>query len=425
MNVLLLKIDTTQEVPLWLLERADRVYLVLDAFDAARELDPRIRSRVEKTYLVSSCDSIDEISAVAVDLLCNGVQIDKIATHTEFSQYAAGYLAGLLNVHNYSSEVALNTRDKRRMKQLIAGAGLATARFLSVSDASTASAKEIVDSVGLPLVLKPANGMSTMSTYRLDTAEELNWCLKGFTTRPEIRSQQLIAEAFIHGEELHIDAIWRGGKPWIFYVSRYFVPRLEYFTNGGINGSAMLNEDEYPELYARLRAFHDQVNLALSLEDGATHLEVFMDPQSGEITFSEIASRYGGASIFEMIRERCGVDERELWLHELTGRNLEELTLKPSAFSHVGVINLGPRSSGYITELPDELALLADPNISSVTVSRSVGELVELHHPAVWCILTVIVADSEVELEAAAARITDTYLIGTATSQAKLRQTAQ
>ena len=42
-----------------------------------------------------------------------GVRVDRVASPTEHTQYAAGYLAHLLGVPNFSPGLALRTRDKR------------------------------------------------------------------------------------------------------------------------------------------------------------------------------------------------------------------------------------------------------------------------------------------------------------------------
>jgi biotin carboxylase len=58
-----------------------------------------------------------------------------------------------------------------------------------------------------PLVLKPASGWGTISTVRVDDRAELADVLTEHTLDPAMRSQQLVAEEFLDGEEFHIDAV--------------------------------------------------------------------------------------------------------------------------------------------------------------------------------------------------------------------------
>ncbi len=402
MNVLLCKFDTTELTAQWILDRADKVYLILDDFDASRDLDEATVARMEKVYYVSSFDSIDELAAVAVDLMINDVRIDRIATFTEFSQYGAGYLAGLLGVENYSTALALNTRDKRQMKRLARQSGLRTASFASISGAVDADIEGIEATVGYPLVIKPVNGLGTMSTARIDDRTGLEAFLASYSTRPEIRSRQLIAEEYISGEELHIDAVWRDGEAWMLFVSRYFVPLLRQFSEGGLNGSVLLNEEDYAELYSQVATFHATLNGALGIRDGATHLEVFWDRVTGELTFSEIATRFGGGGIFELIGHKCGTDQRQIWAHEVCGQSLSELPLRESPYKYLGVLQIEPKTSGTITELPTEALLLAHPGVLSAHTMKSVGDEIDLHCPNVWCVIVFLGANSEEALVATA-----------------------
>ncbi len=405
MNVLLCKFDTTELTAQWILDRADKVYLILDDFDASRDLDEATVARMEKVYYVSSFDSIDELAAVAVDLMINDVRIDRIATFTEFSQYGAGYLAGLLGVENYSTALALNTRDKRQMKRLARQSGLRTASFASISGAVDADIEGIEATVGYPLVIKPVNGLGTMSTARIDDRTGLEAFLASYSTRPEIRSRQLIAEEYISGEELHIDAVWRDGEAWMLFVSRYFVPLLRQFSEGGLNGSVLLNEEDYAELYSQVATFHATLNGALGIRDGATHLEVFWDRVTGELTFSEIATRFGGGGISAMIREKCGLEAREVWVRELGGDDPGELPWRGSVHRYVGWINVEPTRSGVITVLPDKAKLERFAGVEHVDILHESGDHVGLDHPSGWCVLAVLGADSEQEIVALASEV--------------------
>ena len=86
-----------------------------------------------------------------------------------------------------------------------------------------------------------------------------------------LASRHLIAEEFIDGAELHIDAVWRDGEAWVFTVGRYFEPRLDLWLNGGLDGGYLLPEEEHADLYQALRDFQDKINMALGITSGATH----------------------------------------------------------------------------------------------------------------------------------------------------------
>jgi hypothetical protein len=409
MNVLVLRYSVYYCQPV--LDRAESAVLVTAAPGPGSGLPPEVLARFDRVYTVSSYDSIEELAAVAADLLVNGIEIDRIATFTEFTQYAAGCLAGMLGVDLTWPALSLRTRDKRVMKQLASRAGVPCARFHSVPDCASADLDAIEAAVGYPMVVKPANGFGTYSTVRIDDPEQLAKTLAGFSFHPELCSHQLIAEEYIDGTEFHVDAVWRDGEPWVFCVSRYLAPMLAVATAGGMDCSVLLAEQDHPGLYADILAMHRELNGALGLDRGATHLEVFREHGTGRLLFSELASRLGGANIPQVVGARCGVDERELFAHELLDGDVGELSFTDGEFRYVGSLNLIPAESGTACRVPDPDALLADSNVLAASVFARVGDTILLSDRSVWYALLVIGADSEDELERAARRISAEFAI--------------
>lgn len=398
--------------PYWtaeLLARTGSAYLVADGY--GKNMPAGAEDDFEQVYRISSYDSLEELSAVAADLISRGVRIDKVASYAEFTQYAAAYLARLLGLDEPSSVLALNTRDKRLMKQRAAEAGLRVPRVFSIPDLAAPDVAGFESAVGYPAVLKPASGWGTTSTLRVGSRTELMAALEAFAFEPGIAAHQLIAEEFIEGEEYHVDAVWRDGRPWIFFVSRYFVPRLEVDTHGGLNGSVLLRQEDEPELYRRMLDFHRRYNEVVGFNRGVTHLELFESRSTGELVFSEIASRLAGANIVEVIGAACGQDERTVWAHELLDGDLTELELDAGQAHSVGWLNLAPSRSGTIRALPDRDELLAHPNVLSVSMRASVGDEVHVAGPSMWCVMLVLGAGSEDELLKAAAEIDASYQV--------------
>ncbi|MET8136338.1 MULTISPECIES: ATP-grasp domain-containing protein [unclassified Streptomyces] len=408
MKVLMLRHNLHQLV----LEQADEVYAVLDRSAGCRALPPETLSRFARVYWISSYDSLEELSAVAGDLLTRDTGIDRVVSFAEFTQYAAGYLAHLLGLKHFSPALALATRDKRVTKTLAALAGLPVARWYSIPDLTDApDPAEIEEAVGFPLVLKPAGGWGTLSTVKVEGRSELADVLADYATETELVSRQAIVEEFIDGEEFHVDAVWRDGEPWMFHISRYFSPRLRAWARHTPHGSVLLAEQDHPVLYDQVRQLHVQLNKALGLERGATHLEVFQEHGSGRLLVSEIASRVGGANVSDVVAARQGVHGGVVALHELLDGDLAALAFTDGAFASVGCLCLVPERSGTIAALPSREALLLHPNVVDAAVYRKAGDAVEVSHPSAWCGLLVIGADSEDELLAVVEDLTSAYRI--------------
>lgn len=265
--------------------------------------------------------------------------------------------------------------------------------------------------VGYPLILKPSNGMGTMSTMKVRDRAELVAALADYDFEAEVRSHHLVAEEFIDGEEFHVDAVWRDGREWVLYVSRYFEPRLQMWAQGGLDGSVMLPEEDYPDLYATVRTMHMRLNAAIGLSRGTTHFEIFRERATGRFVCSEIASRFGGACVVEVVRAKCGVDERHLWAHELLDGELHDLARTAPAFRYVGWLNISPTQSGVITHIPDHDEIVSHPNVVSATVAKSAGAEVHRAHPSEWCVLVTFGADTEVDFAVVAKDLATTFQV--------------
>ncbi|MEU1401630.1 ATP-grasp domain-containing protein [Streptomyces sp. NPDC005728] len=399
MNVLLVRYSPYWAAPV--LDRDDvTLYVVHER--TPQGLGADALARFEKVYYVSSFDALEELSAVAADLISEGVDIDKVMSSNEFSQYAAAYLAHLLSADQPSTSVVLATRDKRLMKRQARQAGLHTARTCSVPDPAALvdggddALAELESSVGYPAVVKPANGWGTVSTTVARDREELRAALKDFRYAPELRSRHLLAEEYIDGEEFHVDAVWRDGEPWVFCVSRYVTPPLQLREGAGPGLSVLLDEDDHAGLYAEVRELHRRLNEQLGLTRGPTHLEFFREYGTGRLVFSEIASRLGGLTVAQLVGAAVGVDEREIAAHELLDGALSELPLRKSPFRYVGMLNITPLRSGRVTRMPTRDELLAHDHVLDVSIGPGVGSEVTLgQSSASVCVMVIYGADSE------------------------------
>ena len=393
-----------------LLDSALDVYVVLDDFDVAHmHPDWELLDRAARVYQVSEFDSLEEISAVAADLSLRGVSADRIISFTEFSQFGAGYLAILLGDHGDPlRHVAY--RDKRLMKQRVAAAGVRTAAWVGLPDrADPRDLAAVCDRLTFPIVVKPVSGGGTIGTFTVRSPEELAPKLAAIRPNPMVKSRQLMAEEFVTGRELHIDAIWDGDEPLFLVVSAYFMTRLTvlegiaHIPEAGLplDGSAVINAEDAPELYQRVLDLHRDVNRALGIDRAVTHLEVFERPD-GELVFSEIATRLGGGWIPPLLGEATGLE-----IHRAVGQALVTGKLpapRPSR-RHLGALHLRPAAPGRITAIPSVEEMLAVDGVLRAQPLRHVGDVVDLSHPSEWCVFLILGADTPEEFASLVERV--------------------
>ncbi|MFD7717082.1 ATP-grasp domain-containing protein [Streptomyces sp. NPDC059814] len=379
-----------------LLALTPEVYVVLDDFDVDHmDPDPELLGRARQVYRVSSFDSIEEIAAVAIDLSLYRPRIDRVVSHTEFSQFGAGYLQLLLDGDGDARKHTAY-RDKRLMKERVRAAGVPTTRFSSLAGPDDhAGAERAAAELRFPVVVKPVSGFGTMSTVRVDRPEDLEKVLAEFRFETYLRSKQLMVEEFVPGDEICVDAFWAGGRAVSFLVHAYREPRIAVTAearrdDNGLDGARVINEADEPELYRRMRALHDGINRGLGIEHGATHLEVFVRPD-GEIVFSEIATRVGGGMMPPMLSAYLG---RDIWADFARVVVTDETPPAAPRRPHIGAIHLTASRPGVITSMPDEAELAAHPGVLEYLKFREPGSRVALAHPSEWCLILVIGADT-------------------------------
>jgi hypothetical protein len=383
------------------------VTLVLDEFDcSAAKPDPELLSQCAAVYHVSSFDAHEQLAGVAGDLLTRGFRPDLVFPHTEFSQLGAGYIELLLDGKRTPAQhVAL--RDKRLMKDAVASRGVPVTRWRSLTDPrDAAGADRIRSEFTFPVVVKPAFGVGTMSTYRVESPDDLGAVLGTLRYEPLLRSRQLIVEEFVPGRELHVDALWIGGEARFFLVSAYHETRLSIATGTGhknarLDGSYIIPRAEAPCLYQAIAALHQSVNAALGITNAVTHTEFFERPD-GALVFSEAAGRLGGGWIPLVLREYLGEDP---WVTVARSLVTRETPAWSSPASYLGGLNLRPVNSGRIVAMPDRDSVLSSPCVRAYQPISWVGRSVAERFAAEWTAIAVLEAATEDEYLAAATQL--------------------
>jgi hypothetical protein len=109
---------------------------------------------------------------------------------------------------------------------------------------------------------------------------------------------------------------------------------------------------------------------ALGLRSGVFHMELFHDPQTGEITFSECAARRGGGTIHEELQAKFGVNLGESAVLCALGRRPEPpAKVDPRV---IGGAYLQGRP-GILVQCPTPAEVMARPGVLFARIERPYG----------------------------------------------------
>ncbi|WP_404954560.1 ATP-grasp domain-containing protein [Streptomyces sp. 147326] len=347
---------------------------------------------------MSDFNALEELATIAADLRLIDPAIEKVLSFAELSQLGAASVSAMLGLPvDPAGQVA--ARDKRLMKKFVREHAVRTAEFWSIPVPGDADAvRAVAGQVSFPAVVKPAAGSGTEHTVRVADAAELAAFAERFAVVPGLDSRQLIVEEFIEGTELHIDAFWDGDEPTFFLVSEYLTPTLDAISGDVIDGSRVLNQEEHGALYEELLAMNRTVNRALrhDAERSVTHMEAFRTP-SGDLVFSEIATRIGGAWIPAVLSQVLG--GQDVWAAMvdalMDGKTIEP---RPTAPFLAGV-HIRAKQPGVITALPSEEEFLGTPGVLDYEIRCDVGDTLLMDCASEWCAFVVIGADSQEQLD--------------------------
>jgi ATP-grasp domain len=197
--------------------------------------------------------------------------------------------------------------DKSCLKRILEQAGIKTARDRLITDQR--DARQFVDEVGFPIVLKPLTGSGGLATWCIRSHEQLELAL---TLMQPSAEKAVLAEVYLQGQELCIDTITIANEPRFHSVCCYRPSILEALENSQVQWTCVMPRDitgdEYSDFIRQgLRAVR-----ALAVGNAMTHMEGFL-LEDGGVSFIDATLRPAGARIAPMLAFAYDIDPYMAW----------------------------------------------------------------------------------------------------------------
>lgn len=257
-------------------------------------------------YLVghSSMDTFDPIDSVrAVRQLAGEHSFDGVFCYHEGMILAAAAIAQELGLPGPTPAAVAACRDKARTRQLLAAAGVAQPGFEVLAGDRVPA--EVVDRLGLPLVVKPRTLGASQGVIRIDSPDQLAHGLQvsrsarqqGMVNLPEV-----LVEEYVEGEEISVDGYYDGLEYTPLFLARKRLGPQPYFEEMGhtVDAADSLLADQ--ALLALLTAAHQ----ALDISHAITHTEVRLTAAGPMLI--EVNGRLGGDLIPLLATRASGVE---------------------------------------------------------------------------------------------------------------------
>lgn len=274
--------------------------------DPPQRFPASIRERLAAFETVGNCFDGHALALATKRIAARTGGVDRLFGVLEQLQLPIAEARDLAGVPGMGAAVVHRFRDKSEMKKALRAAGVPCARYARVEKAQ--DALRFVDEVGLPIILKPVDGLGTRATFRVQTREELDVALASL--RPSKRNP-LQAEEFLVGSEHSFETVTIDGKH-IWSSSTDYIPGpLEVMETPWIQYCVLLPRETAG--MDRFRAVNHAALDALGMQTGLSHMEWFLR-RDGSVAVNEVGARPPGVNIMPLMSHAHGVDFVRLWM---------------------------------------------------------------------------------------------------------------
>lgn len=259
-------------------------------------------SKIAHLVQVDDVNKVDSLRAAVREVIEKAGPVDRLLALSEFTLEVAARVREDLGVPGPGTADVAVYRDKVRMKEILAQAGVPVPRFAPCGSAEQTLA--FAESCGYPIILKPVDGAGSIGVCRVEDAASLA------RTLPALDLTRYEVEEFIVGDIYHVDGFADAHCQIEFQVVSRYVNDCLAFGSGAPLGSVIVQQSALRE---RIEEFTQRCVAELGMGTTPFHFELFVTP-ADELVFLEIGGRVGGSEVPHLLNRAFGVNLYELWL---------------------------------------------------------------------------------------------------------------
>lgn len=274
--------------------------------DPVERFPAALRARLAGLETVEDIGSAGQLSVAARRLSQRIGPIDRIFGALEQLQLPVAEVRDALQIEGMDAATTRRFRDKSAMKAALRAAGVPCARY--VRAISPSDVRAFIGEVGLPVIVKPVDGLGTRATYRVRTAEELEVLL------PQLHLSAVHpvqVEEFLTGDEFSFETVTIQGRH-VWSSSTHYIPGpLEVMETPWIQYCVLLPREE--DNLGLFGATNKAALEALGMSTGLSHMEWFRRPD-GRCAVNEVGARPPGVNIMPLMSLAFRTDMVAAWV---------------------------------------------------------------------------------------------------------------
>lgn len=257
---------------------------------------------------VGNVHDADQLLEASRDLIKRHGSIDHILTAQETLLEPVAKTREALGIPGMSSATVRGTLDKSLLKSTLRSAGIQTPPDCLVT--SIRDAIRFISVAGFPIMLKPLRGSGALATLPIHTAADLEHALRLMQPSTE---QPVLAEVYLHGQELCLDTITLNNEPQLNSICCYYPSILEALEHPEKQWTCILPRDIDDDHYSDFIEQGLDAVRALSVGNSFTHMEGFLDSEGRLLGFTDATLRPAGARIGPMLGFAYDIDPYRAW----------------------------------------------------------------------------------------------------------------
>jgi D-alanine-D-alanine ligase-like ATP-grasp enzyme len=283
------------------------VRLGIITHEAEDRVPEDLRERLAGHYRIGNSGDGAQLTTAIKAFQREWGRVDRLEGYLEQLQVPIATAREAAGIDGMHAEAAKNFRDKNRMKQVLREAGVSVARQALVTGPD--DAREFVEAVGFPVVLKPLDGAGARNTVRVVDDDDLFAALERLLPSEERPVQ---AEEFVQGEEHTCETVMIDGNP-VWTSSSYYLPGpLAVLENPWMQYCILLPREQVEPHVQAFRPTNVAALRALGMHSGISHMEWFLT-RSGRSLVSEVGARPPGANIMTLNGAAHDTDMWQAW----------------------------------------------------------------------------------------------------------------
>lgn len=285
--------------------------------------------------------------------------VDAVVAVDDRGVLPAAHAAALLGLPHNPPEAVAATRDKSRMRTLLAGAEVSQPDFEVLHHDERPSLE-------YPIVLKPIDRSGSTGVIRVDHADDVAATMARIRRIVGDDGAPLLAERFVPGVEVSVEAMLRAGS----------LEVLAVFDKPDPLDGPYFEETIYvtPSAHAsdELGRVVEEACAAMGLTEGPVHAEARIT-DAGRVVLLEVAARSIGGLCSRALTFGAGVSLEELILRHALQLPLDDLTRATAAS---GVMMLPIVGSGVLREVTGRDEALAVDGVRGLDITIPPGRTV-------------------------------------------------